>query len=216
MEKNFWINKWESGEIGFHQEIYNKFLTKYWKDFTKHTGTVFVPLCGKTRDMLYLLEEGYEVIGVELSELAVREFFHTNRINYSITETQRFNIYRGDNLTIYCGDLFDLGEDDLGEIDFVYDRASIVALPFELRTSYIKFMFEKLVKAKYFLLTIEFDDHEIGPPFSINEKMVINYFSDRYNVAFKDYEKFTTQDIQVHTGKVSYSQNNLFLMNPKN
>jgi thiopurine S-methyltransferase len=215
MEKQFWLDKWKEGQTRFHQERYNPFLVKYWPKFAKQKGKVFVPLCGKSQDMQYFLEKGYEVIGVELSELAVREFFHLNRINYAIQETQRFNIFKGANITVYCGDIFDMGENDLVGIDYVYDRASLVALPFELRTKYLKFMFEKFSEIKYCLQTVEFDHHEIGPPFSIDFKMVKNYFSDKYEVIHKDKIKHIDENVMVHKGKVTYTQNNIFLMTGK-
>lgn len=215
MEKQFWLKKWEEGQTRFHQKSYNAFLEKHWPKFAKEKGIVFVPLCGKSQDMKYLLDNGFDVIGVELSELAVREFFHVNRINYSIKETQRFNIYYGNGITIYCGDLFDLGENDLVGVKYIYDRASLVALPFELRTKYLKFMFEKFKDVKYCLQTIEFDHHEIGPPFSIDFKMVKNYFNDNFEINHKDFKKFADAGIEVHKGKVSYTQNNLFLMVPR-
>ncbi len=65
MDKQFWIEKWHANEIGFHQEDVNPYLQTWWDKLQINPGgTVFVPLCGKSRDMLWLLKQGYKVIGI--------------------------------------------------------------------------------------------------------------------------------------------------------
>ena len=45
--------------------------------------SIFVPLCGKTLDLIWLNEKGHTVMGCELSEVAAKQFFEENKIPYS-------------------------------------------------------------------------------------------------------------------------------------
>lgn len=216
MEKQFWIKKWESHQIGFHQSEYNPFLIKYWKSFVgDKRGKVFVPMSGKSLDIKFLIEYGHKVIAVELAESAVYSFFEEHNIHYEIKETTHFKIFKSESVTFYCGDFFALNGKDLDGVEFIYDRASLIALPFEIRNSYIKFMQTHLKAAKHFLITISFDNVQLGPPFSVDEKMVKNYYSPSFDVQLIDTDKKIGDDIDVHSQSVTYVQNNLFYLVPK-
>jgi len=76
MKKDFWLERWERAEIGFHQDEINPYLRRFWPELkVAHGGEVFVPLCGKSLDMVWLRQQGCYVLGVELSQIAVRDFF---------------------------------------------------------------------------------------------------------------------------------------------
>jgi len=216
MEKKFWIEKWENNQTRFHQSVYSSYLVKHWPQFAKNKGVVFVPLCGKSQDMMYLLNKGHNVIGVELYEPAVKDFFVHNELCFTQTTDSGFKIYTGDQITIYCGDIFELKSDWLNEIKYVYDRASLVALPEDICARYVEFMIEHFATSLYLLQTIEFDEIDSSPPFSKNEKVVTGYFTDNFNIDYVDFERFTGDDVQVKLGLVNYTQNNIFLMTPKN
>ena len=49
--------------------------------------SVFVPLCGKTLDMVWLCQQGHTVVGCELSEIAALDFFKENSIPYETRES---------------------------------------------------------------------------------------------------------------------------------
>ncbi len=56
MKHDFWHEKWRSGKLGFHQEKVNSRLVRYWQLLDLNDGDpVFVPLCGKSLDMLWLV-----------------------------------------------------------------------------------------------------------------------------------------------------------------
>lgn len=75
MERDFWLKVWEENEIGFHQDDYNRLMLKYWPSLGLEKGSeVFVPFCGKSKDMLWLKQMGHSVLGNEISELAVNFF----------------------------------------------------------------------------------------------------------------------------------------------
>lgn len=182
MDPQFWKSGWAEGRTAFHQADGNPTLVKILSKETKlqSCSDVFVPLCGKTRDLLHFKNSGMNVIGVELSEIAVEEFFKENDLDYHVETRGQHKVYESENLKIYCGDLFSLPLEELNFVDFVYDRACYVALPTEMRERYSSFM--KRLKAKfpecsYLLLTIEYDPsfkgrETIGPPFSISPREV--------------------------------------------
>ncbi|HMC13854.1 MAG TPA: thiopurine S-methyltransferase, partial [Gallionellaceae bacterium] len=139
MEKDFWLERWEREEIGFHQDEINPYLRQYWHELHHDQGgEVFVPLCGKSLDMLWLRKQGYSVLGVEISSIAVQSFFKENGYNSNHVTGNKFEICEADNIKILCGDFFDLGKDYLAKVRTVYDRASLVALPPEMRKRYAR------------------------------------------------------------------------------
>ena len=106
MEPQFWHERWRSGQIGFHQSAADRNLTRHWPSLHLAGGSrVFVPLCGKSLDMLWLRDQGHRVIGVELSATALEAFCMENGIparrrvpKWTSTSTKRpiLQLYRGD------------------------------------------------------------------------------------------------------------------------
>ena len=78
MQEQFWLDKWKNNQIGFHQQQVNEFLAKYIDRLSlQKNSRIFVPLCGKSLDIHWLLDQGFRVVAVELSELAVEELIKT-------------------------------------------------------------------------------------------------------------------------------------------
>ena len=156
---------------------------------------VFVPLCGKSKDMLWLSQNGYNVFGVECSERAVKHFFEDNALNYRHAEKDAHALYQSDGLEspieIFQGDFFELQPDDIADITDIYDRASLIALPTEMREQYAQKMAE-LQKSgmRTLLVTLTYDQSELnGPPFSVSEEDVLALYSENFSVqklCFKD------------------------------
>jgi thiopurine S-methyltransferase len=133
-----WQQCWRDRKTSFHQSSVNSLLTKYWAWLELGAGSrVFVPLCGMSLDMIWLAEQGHEVIGVELSAIAVRTFFLDNHLKPVRTRNGKFDLWQHGNLSILCGDYFALTKEDLGQIDAVYDRASLTALGEDIRGQYV-------------------------------------------------------------------------------
>lgn len=170
MDSDYWHAKWGRNEIGFHEREPNSLLKSHWPAVAETSGHVFVPLCGKSLDMLWLLERGYRVTGAEISPQAVRQFFEESSLEYEVSKTEEFEVFRGAEIDIWCGDFFRLRPELLAPVEFVYDRAASVALPGSMRQTYS----EKLVTfmtpaAGMLLVTLEYDQGEMsGPPFSVN------------------------------------------------
>jgi hypothetical protein len=57
-----WLGRWAEGRTGWHEPAGNEGLKTYWPDVGK-PGSVLVPLCGKTPDLLWLAEIGHDVVG---------------------------------------------------------------------------------------------------------------------------------------------------------
>ncbi|MCB9062053.1 MAG: thiopurine S-methyltransferase [Halobacteriovoraceae bacterium] len=178
MKAEFWLNKWQNNEIGFHNESVNPALLKHFNILHMNTGDkIFVPLCGKTLDIKWFINKGIEVVGVELSEVAIEQLFKNLDIKPTITNTQDFQKYQTNGLEIWVGDFFKLTQDHLGFINSVYDRAALVALPFDMRSKYAAHLRKITNHAPQLLVTLEFDqDKSPGPPFSISD----NELKDHY------------------------------------
>lgn len=134
MEPSFWHERWERSEIGFHQQDINVHLQQFWTQLDLRPGQrVFAPLCGKSRDLLWLAGEGHPVTGVEISQLAVEAFFTENGLKPRRWREGAFEIWEVDEIRILLGDFFDLEPQHLADAAGIYDRASLIALPPPMR-----------------------------------------------------------------------------------
>jgi len=185
MKDAYWQSKWESDEIGFNQLQPNQLLQRYFNIVNLKTGDrIFVPLCGKSIDMIWLANQGYHVVGVELSTIACDAFYQEHNIPVDMMRTGDFMVYKSDQITLFAGDFFKLTKAMLGKIDAVYDRAALIALPHELRMRYVAYLL-KLINRNtvIFLITTAYDQNEMkGPPFSVDEDEVAKLYSGRFNV----------------------------------
>lgn len=156
-DNQLWLQLWRNDEIDFHQKSVNQLLQQFWPKLEcNKSSRIFVPLCGKSLDILWLAEQGYRVIGVELSSIAVRDFFQENGLQPVKTRTKNFTLWQHGNISIFCGDYFKLSKKDLGHIDTVYDRAALTALPEDVRKNYVAHIARLISsRSKVFLLTIE-------------------------------------------------------------
>lgn len=181
MKSEFWLERWDKQQIGFHQDEINPYLIKYWSELNLARGSeVFVPLCGKSRDMLWLREQDHPVIGVELSEIAMNSFFEESGYEPRLDSDERFKCCAANDIRVLCGDFFDLESKDLVDVTAVYDRASLVALPVELRERYVRHLVDILPPATQILLvTFEYDQQQMsGPPFSVSTDEVLRLYSN--------------------------------------
>lgn len=179
MKHSFWFDKWRKDELGFDQLKPHSALKKHFPALAPKS-TVLVPLCGKSIDMLWLLEQGYEVIGVELVESAILDFFTENSLAYTRKDVGDFSHFYANELPLHLivGDFFALGLEQLTLADALYDRAALVALPKDMRADYIK-QCQVLLKpeASIFLISFSYDTTAMqGPPFSISDEEISDYW----------------------------------------
>ncbi|WKN43014.1 thiopurine S-methyltransferase [Tunicatimonas pelagia] len=184
IDTNFWLNRWKNNEIGFHESEANPLLVKCFPMLSLKKGSrVFLPLCGKTRDIAWLLSQGYAVAGAELSQLAVEQLFAELYAEPEIIQQGELRLYRAKNLDIFVGDLFQLSGSMLGSIDAIYDRGALVALPEEIRSRYSDHLMKIAESVPQLLITYEYDQNQMdGPPFSISQEEVEQHYAQPYQV----------------------------------
>ncbi|MFN8576912.1 MAG: thiopurine S-methyltransferase [Candidatus Sericytochromatia bacterium] len=184
MDSNFWLERWNKNEIGFHRNEANPILVKFFNQLSlKDKDRIFIPLCGKTLDISWLISNGFKVVGVELSEIAIQQLFSDINIKPNISEIKNFKHYSSENIDIYVGDFFNMTKEILGNVDAIYDRACIIALPEEMRNNYAKHLVNISNNTNQLLITFDYNQNERqGPPFSVSEEEVNRHYKDSYNI----------------------------------
>ena len=171
MQPEFWHERWSSHRIGFHRDASLPLLVKHWPALDLAPATrVFVPLSGKSLDMVWLAERGHRVLGVELSELAVRQFFDERGLVPDVHTTAAGTHHAAGPYELIVGDAFALHASVLADCAAVYDRAALIALPPDLRRTYAATAWRRLPAAcRGLLVTLEYPQpQKNGPPFSVD------------------------------------------------
>ena len=195
MNPEFWHKRWQEKRIGFNQSAVNPLLTEYIDHLDLAVGSrIFVPLCGKSIDMVWLAAQGYDVVGVELVETAVQAFFAEQNIQPIVSqhvENPDIKYYQGQlvdgdeqrTITLWAADIFALTSTDLGTIDAIYDKAALIALPADMRPDYSEQIRKVSDNAPQLLITLNYDQSKKdGPPFSINHEQVQQYYGSHYQI----------------------------------
>ncbi|MCY4566372.1 MAG: thiopurine S-methyltransferase, partial [Gammaproteobacteria bacterium] len=138
MKSEFWLERWRTGQTGWHQAEVNPLLVKHWPQLElPEDCPVFVPLCGKTQDMIWLRQQGHPVYGVEIAEAAVRGFFDENGIRFEVAENREgLPRFSGRGYRIYCGDYLEISAPQIGATQGTYDRGALIAFPPDKRLIY--------------------------------------------------------------------------------
>jgi thiopurine S-methyltransferase len=188
MEATFWKKRWQENQIGFHENAPNPLLLKHLEKLKLSRGDkVFVPLCGKSLDVAWLLSQGYRVIGLELVEIAVQQLFRELSITPKITQKKNFLCYFSTDenipLEVWVGDIFHFSDNDLGLVDAIYDRAALIALPGLMRERYAQHLIEISNQTKQLLITLNYDQQEMaGPPFAIPPQEIQAHYGHHYQL----------------------------------
>ena len=201
MHQDFWQERWQQGQIGFHQAEINTFLEKHWTALQLAPGAkVLVPLCGKSLDMCWLAAQDFAVLGVELAEKAVQDFFTEQGLQPDIREHGVFRIYRAGQLELWCGDFFALTSEDVAGCSALYDRAALIALPLAMRERYAAHMAGILPSnCRGLLITLDYPQEQMpGPPFAIPEAEVQRLLQANYRI-----ELLEQQDVLKHNQRFS-------------
>lgn len=162
-DNHLWLEVWQDANSSYQRSVINRFLVMLWPDLLpKETHTVFVPFCGKSQDLLWLANKGYQVLGVELSPVAVEAFFEENKLKATKTQLGRFVSWQSGRITVLCGDYFRLEPNMLTNISSVYDCAALAALAEDLRPLYVAQM-RRLLDANVEILLLSIDDDDGSP-----------------------------------------------------
>jgi thiopurine S-methyltransferase len=181
VDKNeFWHQRWKENRIGFHKSDVNPLMLKFLSPLLREPSRILAPLCGKSVDLAWFASQGHEVVGVDVSEIAVQAFSAEQGVSFEVESSPPFKAYRGKSLTYFVGDVFDLQPERVGKFDWIYDRAALIALPPDTRKIYAERLKSFLKPGgRVFLITIEYDQTRMdGPPFSVPESEVRSLFAD--------------------------------------
>lgn len=185
MHHEFWHERWQARQIGFHQPAAHPFLVRWWPTLGLATGSrVYVPLCGKSLDMVWLAERGLRIVGSELSPIAIREFFTERGLVPSTTALGGFRRHLASPYELLEGDALALTDAELGPVHAAYDRAALVALPPEMRPAYAASL-ARLLPAGAGVLLIAFEypqELKGGPPFSVEASEVRGLFEPAFRL----------------------------------
>lgn len=185
MDPDFWQQRWREGRIGFHQDKPTPLLLEHWPALALAPGSqVFVPLAGKSLDLVWLAAQGHRVLGVELSPLAVEQFFAEHDLAPQVHDSRYGRHYRAGEIELICGDVFGLDAEALADCAAVYDRAALIALPPPSRRRYVRELHALLpAGCRGLLITLEYPPHEKqGPPFTVPETEVRELYGRDWRV----------------------------------
>ncbi len=185
MDPSFWHARWEKNHLGWQQEQAHPMLVAHLNEVASTPeARIFLPLCGKTLDIGWLLGQGYRVVGAELSEIAIRQLFEGLEIMPTITPLGTLKHYSAPQLDIFVGDIFDLTKNVLGPVNAIYDRAALVALPAEMRPRYAQHLAKITGCAPQLLISFDYDQTVMqGPPFSVPKLDIVQTYGDTYAIS---------------------------------
>jgi thiopurine S-methyltransferase len=170
MEPQFWHERWQRRETGFHQEAVHADLQEHWPAVGNLPGAlVFAPLCGKSLDLAWLVARGHRVLGVELSMIAAEEYFASQQLVPARRQEGPFTRLEAGSCTILVGDCFALEPAQLAGCTALYDRAALIALPGAMRERYAA-QLARLLPAgtRGLLITVDYPPADMpGPPFPV-------------------------------------------------
>lgn len=215
---DFWIERWQQGDIGFHQPEGNDLLMRHWPSLGVAPGaTVLVPLCGKSLDMVWLAAQGHRVVGVEVSPLAVDDFFREQGIEADTRSQGRFVVRSAGPITIWCGDVFDLPAEATREVAAVYDRAALVAFPRALQARYVRKLVEIVpVAAPILLVSLAYPVGQIpGPPFSTPLMNVAELFGETHDIGILETRDGLAQSPNLKTRGVTSLEETAYVIRRK-
>ncbi len=181
MQPEFWHQRWAGNQIGFHEAQANPLLVAHFEVLgIPLGGRVFLPLCGKTLDIDWLLSRGYRVAGAELSPLAVAQLFERLGVTPEVRRAGALECWSAVGMDVFVGDIFKLSAAELGGVDAVYDRAALIALPGQMRRQYAAHLRAITGNAPQLLVSLLYEQQCMdGPPFSVPDQEVREHFIDR-------------------------------------
>ncbi|TAN27343.1 MAG: thiopurine S-methyltransferase [Castellaniella sp.] len=193
MDTDFWLQRWQQGQTGFHQSRVMPLLEKHWAGLRVPVpGRVLIPLAGKSLDVAWLAAQGHDVLAVEISPMAVDQFFQEHGLHPEVRQTPEGTIHEVGHIQYLCGDVLKLSAATLATIDGCYDRAALIALTPELRRRYVERVYHRLPEGcRTLLLTLDYPQQEMqGPPFAVPDDEVVEHFEGRWRI-----ERLETRDI---------------------
>ena len=187
MERAFWQNRWESSDTNFDSDLPHRYITRYYQRFVRNEqSSVFFPLCGKSVDMLWAMQQGNEISGIEISDIPIKRFFSEFAIEHHSYENDNMTVYEAKSCKIIEGDIFNFTPSKHIIFQSVYDRGSFVALPSEtMRDAYVQWLKDHTKNGtRVLLITNDFDQDSkvVVPPFPVSDKGLEQLFSSHFSI----------------------------------
>ena len=184
MDQQFWLERWDKGQIGFHREEVSPELIRNLPRFMNDPKrTVLVPLCGKSKDLLFLRDMGFTVIGIELSHVAVQSFWNENGIDANSHPQGPLTIWKANGITLLQGNFFEIGPHLIDAPTLVYDRAALIAMPPGMRDRYSRHLIHLAGNASLLMITLEYSLEEMqGPPFAVSKEEIQMRFGQTHTI----------------------------------
>src|SRR5699024_5168055 len=123
-------------------------------------------------------------VGVDVSDIALKEIMSRQDQSFSRTSKGPFKCYRSPSMELWQGDIFKLRADWLPNIEGVYDKAALIALPPERHQPYAE-LIQSLMQpgCRMLLDCLEYPPEEMsGPPFSVFKEELIQLYGDKCTV----------------------------------
>ncbi|MGI9477680.1 MAG: thiopurine S-methyltransferase [Hyphomicrobiaceae bacterium] len=219
MDAEFWHERWQQSNIGFHQAETEPLLQKHWPALGVTSGAaVVVPLCGKSLDMVWLAGEGHRVIGIELSQIAIDDFFAGLGLTPEKRSEPGFTVSSAGPYELWCGDFFEMPVSRTRDVAAIYDRAALIALPPDMRKRYAG----KLTElghgtARNLLITLEYDQSIVpGPPHSVGGDEVTALFDAEWRIERIMYERTAKVPPKFKANGLEAVQQAVYVLDPRN
>lgn len=219
MEISYWQSRWRNDKTGWHMDKVYPLLKKYWPELDlEPNASVLVPLCGKTLDIDWLAKLGHRVVGVDISEKAIRTVINRNNLDVTRSTKGSFSVFRSQNIELWCGDFMKLRKSLIPANDVVYDKAALIALPPDQRTAYTQHIQALTQPHTQILLNcFEYDQQEMtGPPFSVHEDELHRLYGSQFTITLlhnqsilDDMRRFQQRGLR------SYLNEKFYLLQPR-
>ncbi|XP_056596724.1 probable thiopurine S-methyltransferase isoform X2 [Triplophysa dalaica] len=180
-----WEERWQTGRTGFHRPIVHKFLEKYLDKIVHGQKSIrfFFPLCGKAVEMKWLADMGHTVVGVEISEKGIKQFFEDQSLRYNeepVPEIPGAKVFKSADgkISIYQCDLYKFSSAIAGKFGGIWDRGAMVAINPCDRQKYAALLTSLMESdCRYLLDTVEYNpEQHKGPPFLVTEDVLKQLF----------------------------------------
>jgi thiopurine S-methyltransferase len=190
MNNDFWLKRWSENRIGFHKAGVNPLLQQFLPQVSKTPGRTLAPLCGKSEDLAWLLAQGHQVVGVDISEIAAKAFASEQGIAMTASNEPPFTVFRAERISYYVGDFFNVTADRMGRFDLIYDRAALIALSRDKRPEYVQRLKSLLLSGgEILVISLEYDPNKMeGPPFAVTESEVRTLFKGMNVVKLHEFD----------------------------
>lgn len=214
----YWRERWRRSDIGFHQDTVNPYLVRYWARLQlAERAPVFVPLCGKSWDMIWLHEQGHPVLGIDISPLAVKDFFSENGLEAHAVGVDSFTGMAHDGIRLLCGDFFDLRPRHVQDALAVYDRAALIAVPAEMRRRYADHLIELThPRAQILIVTLVYSQEEMsGPPYCVSEEEVVDLYGENFTIEMLETAQVLDKKPRYREKGLSRLEESVYLLRPR-